>query len=155
MQIYVVVARVIHTEQAIHNNEIDVNLYPQGYIVSHQGYNNNDYESNSTSPDLGQQLTSTQYYRPVTGLSISSPPVSISPQVPHADELGLYETERAPARVQQRRRHDDVIKAGSDAPQRRLQQRRRPRVDVNAVIVVWAINGAQQTFYALDVTIDD
>ena len=49
-----------------------------------------------------------------------SPPVSISPQVAHADELGLYETERAPARVQQRRRHDDVIKAGSDAPQRRL-----------------------------------
>ena len=86
---------------------------------------------------------------------IFSPPVSISPQVAHADELGLHETERAPARVQQRRRHDDVIKAGSDAPQRRLQQRRRPRVDVNAVIVVWAINGAQQTFYALDVTIDD
>ena len=46
---YFVVARVIHTVEGIQSNEIDVDLYPQGYIVSHQGYNNNDYESNINS----------------------------------------------------------------------------------------------------------
>ena len=41
-------ARVIHTEEAIDDNAIDFNVYPQGYIVSHQGYGD-DYDDNIAS----------------------------------------------------------------------------------------------------------
>ena len=49
MGVYVVVARVIHTGQANPNNEIDLNLYPQGYVVSHKEYDEDVYDDNINS----------------------------------------------------------------------------------------------------------